>query len=653
MIHGSAVAAVNGVSFNIPRSKTLALVGESGSGKSVTAQAILRILPSIANISGEIWLNDCRENGHKSGHESGQASGYETGNNTGAIDIAALNLHGRRSHRAAEAQMRAIRGGRIAMIFQEPMVSLSPLHTVGNQVCESVLLHQNVDASTARKRSRDMLDRVGFPDPDRAMKTYPFELSGGLRQRAMIATALVCKPDLLIADEPTTALDVTIQAQILKLISDLQADLDMSVLLITHDLGVVANVADEVVVMYHGEIVEAGSVTDIYRHPQHPYLKALMAAIPHFDMQPGERLVPVREIDASVGELYRGERAGRAKGDQGRDKPRDKPQDKPHLVVSGISKSFAIRNTPLFGNADHNVIKAVDNVSFAVNAGECFGLVGESGCGKTTLSKILMKALPADSGSVIFHDVQGDVQGDGEGRGEIDILALEGDPLFGFRRKMQFIFQDPFSSLNPRMTVLDIITEPLIIHGIGDQGYRQEMAKELMRLVGLDQRFLSRYPHSFSGGQRQRLGIARALALKPDLIICDEPVSALDVSIQAQILNLLKDLREELQLTTLFISHNLAVVDYIAERIAVMAQGRLVEMAPKALIFNNPIHPYTKALLGAVPFPDLDRPLDFDLVMDSRSSDPNAWAKPFNCMDDSAMEMVSVEKNHYVRQRAL
>jgi peptide/nickel transport system ATP-binding protein len=605
------IAAVRSVSFDIPGSKTLALVGESGSGKSVTAQAILRILPGIARIA------------------AGSINFWES-ESANPVDIVSLN--------PASEQMRDIRGGKISMIFQEPMVSLSPLHTVGNQVSESVLLHQNVTPSQANQLSRDMLDMVGFPDPDRAMKTYPFELSGGLRQRAMIATALVCKPSLLIADEPTTALDVTIQAQILKLVSDLQSELDMSVLLITHDLGVVANVADEVVVMYHGEIMEYGAVDDIFRNPQHPYLKSLMKAIPHFDMKPGERLVPVREIESSIGDLLR-------KPDSGEKNIKADMSDRikngdVHLRVRDIYKSFRITSKPLFGKNEYDEIKAVDGVGFDVYRGECFGLVGESGCGKTTLSKVLMKALTPDGGQITYLDSSG----------ETDVLSLKNQALFEFRRKLQFIFQDPFSSLNPRMTVFDIVREPLVIHEVGDEAYQVEMVKELMRLVGLDPRFLSRYPHSFSGGQRQRLGIARALALKPDFIICDEPVSALDVSIQAQILNLLKDLQAELNLTTIFISHNLAVVDYVADRIAVMSHGRLVEIAPKEILFNNPVHPYTRALLGAVPFPDLDKPLDFDSVMDKRSSDPSAWPAPYTLNEKNPASLVSIEPDHQVQQ---
>ncbi len=605
------IAAVRRVSFDIPGRKTVALVGESGSGKSVTAQAILRILPGIARIAG----------GSINFREDEDAT---------PVDIVSLD--------AASDQMRDIRGGKISMIFQEPMVSLSPLHTVGNQVSESVLLHQNVSPSQANALSREMLDMVGFPDPDRAMKTYPFELSGGLRQRAMIATALVCKPSLLIADEPTTALDVTIQAQILKLVSDLQSELDMSVLLITHDLGVVANVADEVVVMYHGEIMEHGAVDDIFRNPQHPYLQSLMKAIPHFDMKPGERLVPVREIQSSIGELLRKPDSVTASANN--DGAGSDEDQNVHLRVREIYKSFRITSKPLFGRAEYDEIKAVDGVGFDVYRGECFGLVGESGCGKTTLSKVLMKALTPDAGKISYL----------EGGVEIDVLSLKDQELFEFRKKMQFIFQDPFSSLNPRMTVFDIVREPLVIHEIGDEAYQVEMVKELMRLVGLDPRFLSRYPHSFSGGQRQRLGIARALALKPDFIICDEPVSALDVSIQAQILNLLKDLQAELNLTTIFISHNLAVVDYVADRIAVMSHGRLVEIATKEVLFNNPVHPYTRALLGAVPFPDLDKPLDFDAVMDKRSSDPSAWPSPYTLNERNPVSLVSIEPGHQVQK---
>lgn len=604
-LHDGLLPVVRDISFKIPHGKTVALVGESGSGKSVTALSIMRILPKIAQIvGGEILL--------------------QTDFNQDATDIARL--------KSDSEQMRGIRGGKISMIFQEPMVSLSPLHTIGDQISECVLLHQAVNSTRANQLTRDMLDMVGFPDPDRALKTFPFELSGGLRQRAMIATALVCRPTLLIADEPTTALDVTIQAQILKLIKDLQQELHMAVLLITHDLGVVANIADEVVVMYHGEIMESSSVQEIYSNPAHPYLKALLKAVPHFDMKPGERLTPVREIEAKLGHLLLSQ--GEAQKEQ---------SQKKHLSVKKVFRTFNIRNKPLFGKSVNQVIRAVDDVSFDVLRGECFGLVGESGCGKTTLSKILMKALQPDNGSITYFD---------SGQ-EVDVLALEHEKLFDFRRKMQFIFQDPFSSLNPRMTVYDIIREPLVIHNVGDRAYQIEMVSELMRLVGLDPRCLSRYPHSFSGGQRQRLGIARALALRPEFLICDEPVSALDVSIQAQVLNLLKDLQSELNLTYIFISHNLAVVDYIADRIAVMCHGCLVEIALKEELFNNPVHPYTKALLSAVPFPDLNKPLDFDAIMDGKSSLPGAWPMPYTQTPHTQTQLTEVAPEHYVKTQVL
>ncbi len=603
--HNSRVPAVRDISFSIPKGRTVALVGESGSGKSVTAQAIMQILPKKAHIThGMIRFDD-----------------PESGNSTEIVSLDPM-----------DKRMRSIRGGRISMIFQEPMVSLSPVHTVGNQISEAVLLHREVGKSKALMLSEDMLERVGFPDPRRAINTYPFELSGGLRQRAMIACALVCRPALLIADEPTTALDVTIQAQILRLISDMQHELNMAVLLITHDLGVVANVADEVVVMYHGQIMESGMIEDIYRNPSHPYLKALMKAIPHFDMRPGERLTPVRHIESSVGELLRV------------DIDRKFQENPVHLEVRDINKSFRIKKNPIFGKSEAAEIKAVSGIGFDVYRGECFGLVGESGCGKTTLSKILMKALSPDKGSIVYHD--------NTTRQGIDVLALEGDELFAFRRKMQFIFQDPFSSLNPRMTVFDIIREPLLIHDIGDVGHQREFVKELVRVVGLDPRFLNRYPHSFSGGQRQRLGIARALALKPDFVICDEPVSALDVSIQAQILNLLKDLRKELGLTTIFITHNLAVVNYIADRVGVMCRGRLVEIANRDSLFENPVHPYTQALLSAVPHPDLAKPLDFESTLESQASDPSSWSVPFRCDESSSLELQEVDQGHCVLREA-
>jgi len=594
------VRAVNGVSFRVPAGKTVALVGESGSGKSVVSQTIMGILPKAAKVTGgEIVFTDPRNNS--------------------VTDLLTLESDG--------AKMREIRGGRISIIFQEPMTSLSPLHTVGDQISEALFLHRDVSKQQGMELTAEMLQLVGFPDPVRALRTYPFELSGGLRQRAMIAMALVCRPALLIADEPTTALDVTIQAQILKLMNDLQSELQMAVLMITHDLGVVANVADEIVVMYHGGVLERGSLNDIFRNPGHDYLKALLRAVPRFHMEEGERLVPLREIQHTTGHLLAEREEEQVK------------LEKPLLRVTGLTKSYSLRKGGIFAGGETQKVLAVDDVSFFVRQGECLGLVGESGCGKTTLSKMIMRALSPDSGQVVFND----------GGTEVDLTALSEKELLPYRRKIQFMFQDPFSSLNPRMTVFDIISEPLIIHDIGDPAYRAEMVQELMALVGLDPRYLNRYPHSFSGGQRQRIGIARALALKPELLLCDEPVSALDVSVQAQILNLLKDLQEDLGLTYLFISHNLAVVDYIADRIAVMCAGRLVETAPRDVLFRAPVHPYTRALLSAVPEPDPDARLDLSALMEGKASIPSEWPAPFTIDGSGDLGLVDLGEEHFVR----
>ena len=444
----------------------------------------------------------------------------------------------------------------------------------------------------------------------------------------MIAMALVCRPSLLIADEPTTALDVTIQAQILSLIRELQSELKMAVLIITHDLGVVANVAEEVVVMYNGRIMEAGTVSDIYREGSHPYLKSLLRAVPRFDMLPGERLIPIREITPNTGHLFDGEEK----------KNNGTKQGVAILKVLEVSKTFSIRNSGMFGGGSE-IIRAVDNVSLTIEQGKTLGLVGESGCGKTTLSKIIMRALSPDSGSVIFFD----------GVKEVDLTKLSPQELIPYRTKYQYVFQDPFGALNPRMTVFDILNEPLVIHKIGDDHYRKEMVAELMNLVGLDPRYLNRYPHSFSGGQRQRISIARSLALKPDLLLCDEPVSALDVSVQAQILNLMKDLQQKLGLTYLFVSHNLAVIDYVSDDIAVMCGGRLVEVAPRQALFENPVHPYTRSLLAAVPHPDLDRKLKFEQLSKSENSNVNLWPEPFTVNADNKDRLVEVERDHLVR----
>ncbi len=590
---GGQIDAVRNVSMRVLPGKVTALVGESGSGKSVISQAVMGILPRTATASGRILFND-------------------TMVSQGPVDILTLPQDG--------PAIRALRGRRIGKIFQEPMTSLSPLHTIGDQISEVLRVHEVTTRSERHKRTVEMLSLVGFASPGKAFDMYPFELSGGMRQRAMIAMALICRPALLVADEPTTALDVTIQAQILELLRDLQSQLNMSMLLITHDLGVVANIADEVVVIYHGQILEAGPVDAIFRNPSHEYLKGLLAAVPHFDMKAGERLKSLREIPVHAESLI------------GKRPETRVPRSDILVSVRSISKSYGTRKAGVFGQNDTAATRVVDDISFDIRRGECLGLVGESGSGKTTVSKILMRAVTPESGSVTFHGAEGDV----------DVLAVSGAALKAFRTKIQMVFQDPVSSLSPRMTVQNILNEPLEIHERGSSRSRLETVGALMEAIGLDRHFLNRYPHSFSGGQRQRIGIARALALGPELVICDEPVSALDVSVQAQILNLLKDLQKELGLTYLFISHNLAVVDYMADRIAVMCRGRIVEIAPRETLMQAPVHPYTKSLLAAVPFPDLDRPLDFSALRISGASEVTRWDPQFRD-DDSGEGLVPLD----------
>jgi peptide/nickel transport system ATP-binding protein len=606
-VHSSTIEAVKGASFRVRPGKVTALVGESGSGKSVIGQSIMGILPTVGSIAGgSITFND-------------------PNSKSGPVQIEELLPSG--------PEMRKLRGGRIAMIFQEPMTSLSPLHTIGNQIEEALQLHQPVDRNAARAKTEEMLDLVGFPNPSRAYDMYSFELSGGLRQRAMIAMALICRPALLIADEPTTALDVTIQAQILQLLKDLQERFDMAILLITHDLGVVANMADDVVVIYHGEIVEAGQVSHIFRSPQHPYLKALLNAVPHFDMKRGERLVSLRDVKVDAATLLQGPAAKKTKPNAVQPVEATGADEKLLLSIRNLKKHFVIKKSGWFSSKEENVIRAVDGVSLDIRRGECLGLVGESGCGKTTVSKLIMRAVTPDAGEIIYSD---------RGHAPIDMAGANAAELNTLRTRIQMVFQDPFSSLNPRMTVSNILTEPMEIHSLGSADSRRAHAAGLMQAVGLDPRFLNRYPHSFSGGQRQRIGIARALALNPGLLICDEPVSALDVSVQAQVLNLLKDLQSQLNLTYLFVSHNLAVIDYMADRIAVMCQGRIVEMATRERIFRDPVHPYTRSLLAAVPFPDLDRPLDYDTLSLSGASDDTLWPDAFK-RETGNGEMASVD----------
>ena len=593
-----SIAAVDGASFALRENTTLGLVGESGSGKSVISQAIMGLLPPKAKIvGGRILFNDPQRHGKME-------------------NIAELDPAG--------ARMRALRGNRIAMIFQEPMTSLSPLHTIGAQIAEAAMLHRDVTWDEARALTREILELVRFPDAERGLDTYPFELSGGLRQRAMIAMAMICHPAVLIADEPTTALDVTIQAEILKLIRDLQPTIGMAVLLITHDFGVVANMADDVAVIYRGRIVERGTAHALFETPRHPYLKALLNAVPYFDMPAGRRLAPIRPIELSEDiRIAAPKRSACALG-------------APILKVTDVTKRFYTRKGGLFGKIEPLI--ALDRVNLTVARGESVGIVGESGSGKTTLARTILRAIAIDDGEISYD----------AGDGLIDISALQGQALLDFRRRMQLIFQDPFSSLNPRMTVNDVLCEPFEIHGLLTPSERAERVRELMELVGLDGRFLRRYPHSFSGGQRQRIGIARALALGPEFLILDEPTSALDVSVQAQILNLLSDLRTRLSLTYLFVSHNLAVVDYIADRVAVMCRGRIVEVGPTRTIVDAPHHPYTKALLSAVPNADIARPLDFAIISRDRVSEPELWPKPFRIQGDAEPRLFEIGPSHFV-----
>ena len=584
--------AVNGVSFGVPQGKTVAVVGESGSGKSTISQAVMGLLPGAAKLAG------------------GRILFHDPANGT-TVDLASLP--------SSSKAMRRIRGNRIAMIFQEPMTSLSPLHTIGDQIGEAGRLHRDLDHAAAREETKEMLRLVHFPDPDRAVDQYPFELSGGLRQRAMIAMAMMCRPALLIADEPTTALDVTIQAEILKLLREVQAELGMSILLITHDFGVVANMADEVVVVYQGRVMERGKSSRIFTEPDHPYLKALLHAVPTFDMT--ERLEPIRPIVPKLDAF--GEACAVVRGE-------------PLMQIDHVSKRFRLKKGGLLGRA--RIITAVDQVSLSLNAGECLGLVGESGSGKSTVALIAMRAFMPEEGHVSIR----------EGEGWRDIASLTGADLLAYRRRVQLVFQDPFSSLNPRMSINEIIREPLVIHEIGTAESRDKHVRDLMQLVGLDPKMLRRYPHSLSGGQRQRVGIARALALKPDILVCDEPVSALDVSVQAQVLNLLRDLRSELGLTYLFVSHNLAVVDYLADRIAVMCRGRLVEIGATRQVIDNAQHPYTQALLAAVPDASLDRPLDFNKLSAGRASEPTKWPAPYRLAPGEVPVMIEVSPGHLV-----
>lgn len=539
------VKAVKSLNLTIPKGKTVGLVGESGSGKSVTSLALMGLIP----------------------------------NPPGRITEGEILFNGEDLTKASAARMRQLRGNKIAMIFQEPMTSLNPVFTTGNQVDEVLMLHQGMNAKEARKRTIELYNEVGIPDPESSVDKYPHQMSGGQKQRVMIAMAMACEPDLLICDEPTTALDVTIQKQVLELMFDLQRKHGMSMLFITHDLAVIADIADEVAVMFRGDLVEQNTTKALFENPKHPYTKGLLACRPSLDENP-VRLLTVEDFlnakeDIDVSSL-----------EMKKPRPLDQSNAPVLLEINNFSKHFPIKGG-IFGRTVDQ-FKAVDNVSLKVRKGRTLGLVGESGCGKTTLGRTILRLLEPTTGSVNYSGK--------------DITALDKKEMRAMREKMQIIFQDPYSSLNPRMTIGDIITEPMVIHGIGgSKQERYEVAANLLEKVGLKGDHLNRYPHEFSGGQRQRICIARALSLKPDFIICDESVSALDVSVQAQVLNLLQDLQDELGLTYIFISHDLSVVKYISDEIGVMNKGRIVEYGPAHEVYNNPKDEYTKKLLSAIP----------------------------------------------------
>ncbi len=545
------VEAVRDVSFHVNRGETLAIVGESGSGKSVTSLALMRLVEygggKIA--SGDMRLR--RRNGE-------------------VLDLA----------RAEERVLEKVRGADVAMIFQEPMTSLNPSFTAGFQIAEALRLHQGLDAGAARAEALRMLERVRIPEARAILDRYPHQLSGGMRQRVMIAMALSCKPQLLIADEPTTALDVTIQAQILQLIRQLQEEMDMGVIFITHDMGVVAEVADRVLVMYRGDKVEEGGSDEIFAHPRHAYTRALLSAVPRLGAMQGTDLpkpFPLLRVDDDAAAPAEPAAADTVRRDQG-----------PVLKVRDLITRFDIRGG-VFGGVQKRV-HAVEKVSFDLYPGETLSLVGESGCGKTTTGRSLLQLVKSQGGSIEF-----------DGR---DIGTLRGAAMQTLRQHIQFIFQDPFASLDPRMTVGDSIMEPLLIHKAARGKAAEERVRWLMDKCGLLPDMVDRYPHEFSGGQRQRICIARALALNPKVVIADESVSALDVSIQAQIVNLLLDLQRDLGVSFLFISHDMAVVERVSHRVAVMYLGQIVEIGPRRAIFENPQHPYTKKLMAAVPIAD-------------------------------------------------
>ncbi|HEY3048493.1 MAG TPA: dipeptide ABC transporter ATP-binding protein [Polaromonas sp.] len=591
------VDAVRNLSFHVDRGETLAIVGESGSGKSVTSLALMRL---VEHGGGRI-IN---------GSMAFRRRGGEV------LDLA----------QARNATLRSIRGADIAMIFQEPMTSLNPVFTAGDQIAESIQEHQGKSASAARAEALRMLELVRIPEARNVLDRYPHQLSGGMRQRVMIAMALSCKPSLLIADEPTTALDVTIQAQILQLIRALQDEMRMGVVFITHDMGVVAEVADRVLVMYRGDKVEEGASEEVFARPRHPYTRALLSAVPRLGAMEGTEL-PLKF------DLLRTEAADAAPREAAQPQDTIAPGSAPILRVQDLVTRFDVRSG-LLGRVARRV-HAVEKVSFDIRPGETLALVGESGCGKSTTGRSLLRLVESQSGVIEF--------------GGQNIRDLPTSTLQGLRRNIQFIFQDPFASLDPRVTVGFSIMEPLLVHKIASGKEAQARVDWLLKKVGLPTEYAQRYPHEFSGGQRQRIAIARALALNPKVVIADESVSALDVSIQAQIVNLMLDLQRELGIAFLFISHDMAVVERISHRVAVMFLGQIVEIGPRRAIFENPQHAYTRKLMAAVPVADPSRRhLSRQLMSDEIPS-------PLRAVGDEPVvpPLVQVGPGHFVAQHRI
>ena len=557
---GANTQAVKDISFSVAAGEMLAIVGESGSGKSVTSLALMRLLPKQATVSGQLLF---------------------THNNV-PVDLLKLD----------EKKMRGIRGKDIAMIFQEPMTSLNPVFTCGYQVMEAIQLHQKVSAAIAKQKTIDLFEKVKLPNPSQLINRYPHQLSGGQKQRVMIAMAMSCNPCLLIADEPTTALDVTVQKTILELIKELQQQNDMAVILITHDLGLVADIADKVLVMYKGEIIEAGNTTNVLQQPQHPYTKALMVCRP--GLHPKGRRLPVisdrlfvmsdkgLEISNNLQKTFECLHSS----EQPITDHRSPASTETVLQVANLKVHYPGKKKPFAKTPEP--FKAVDEVSFTVSKGETLGLVGESGCGKTTLGRAILQLIPSTSGKIILNG--------------IDLVGLPSKKMQPLRKDLQIVFQDPYGSLNPRLTVGNAIMEPMKVHSILNNNYqRKDKVMELLEKVNLEADHFNRYPHQFSGGQRQRICIARALALNPSFLIFDESVSALDVSVQAQVLNLLNDLKKEFGFTSIFISHDLSVVRYISDRIMVMNKGKIVEEGLSDEIYFSPQNDYTKKLIDAIP----------------------------------------------------